>query len=120
MQGYKAWKAMGVGGTSHTWAGYVSALNAEKTMAYGANETISPGFYNEPQNIAAGWSKATQTQKANAQKSFMTTPLPERQGPRARAKPFVFPQRERNSNEPQDPEIMKVRSPLAINPEVLC
>lgn len=110
MQGYKAWKAMGVGGTSHTWAGYMSAMSAEKTMAYGANETISPGFYEDAQRIAAGWSKATESQKANARNSFIKTPLPERQGPRARAKPFVFPQRERNSDEPQDPALVKVRA----------
>lgn len=39
LQGYKAWKAIWVGGTSHTWAGYISALTAEKTMAYGRDES---------------------------------------------------------------------------------
>ena len=100
MQGFKAWKAMGVGGTSYTWEGYMSSVNAGKTLAYGENETISPDFYREPQKIAAGWPKATKQQKANALKSFFKTPLPERQGPRARAKPFVFPQRERNADDP--------------------
>lgn len=115
MHGYEAWKAMGVGGTSYTWEGYMSAVNAGKTMAYGADETIIPGFYKEPQKVAAGWSKAKESQKENALKSFFETPLPERQGPRARAKPFVFPQRERNADEPQDQEMKKVCSLQALS-----
>lgn len=108
MQGFKAWKAMGVGGTSYSWGGYMSAVNAQRTMAYGADDTIKPDFYSDPQNNAVGWSIATEAQRANATKSFLQTALPQRQGPHARAKPFVFPQRERNADEPQDPAVKEV------------
>ncbi|KAI1401745.1 hypothetical protein F4819DRAFT_486297 [Hypoxylon fuscum] len=107
MEGYKAWKAMGEGGTSHTWAGYMSQLSAEKTMAFPADDTIKPGFYDKPEKRATGWKRATEEQRANARKSFFKESLPVRQGPRARAKPFVYPQRERNAADPQDPEVKK-------------
>ncbi|OTB02668.1 hypothetical protein M426DRAFT_24455 [Hypoxylon sp. CI-4A] len=105
MEGYKQWKAMGEGGTSHSWAGYMSQLSAEKTMAFPADDTIKPGFYNEPEKLATGWRKATEEQRANARRSFFKEPLPVRQGPRARAKPFVYPQRERNAADPQPPDV---------------
>ncbi|KAI1392997.1 uncharacterized protein F4822DRAFT_392797 [Hypoxylon trugodes] len=101
MEGYKEWKAMGEGGTSHSWAGYMSQLSAEKTMAFGADETIKPNFYDRPEKLAAGWRKATDEQKNNARKSFLGE-LPVRPGPRARAKRFVYPQRERNAADPLD------------------
>ncbi|OTA94995.1 hypothetical protein M434DRAFT_394204 [Hypoxylon sp. CO27-5] len=105
MEGFKQWKAMGEGGTSHTWAGYMSNLSAEKTMAFGVDDTIKPGFYDNPKKRATGWRKATDEQKANAQKSFLKEPLPVRPGPRARAKRFVYPQRERNAADPQNPVV---------------
>jgi hypothetical protein len=108
MKGYKAWKAMGIGGTSYTWSGYLSCLSAEKTMAFGADDTIRPGFYENPEKVAKGWSQATEAQRANAQKSFLKEPVPMRHGPRARAKPFVFPQRKRNAAEPHDPTVKHV------------
>ncbi|KAI2622403.1 hypothetical protein GGR54DRAFT_629940 [Hypoxylon sp. NC1633] len=105
IEGYKAWKAMGEGGTSHSWAGYMSQVSAEKTMAFPADDTIKPGFYDKPEKLATGWKKATEEQRANARKSFLKEPLPVRPGPRARAKPFVYPQRERNAADPQDPAL---------------
>lgn len=111
MEGYKAWKAMGEGGTSHSWAGYMSQVSAEKTMAFGADDTIKPGFYDKPEKLATGWRRATEEQRANARKSFFKEPLPVRPGPRARAKPFVYPQRERNAADPQDPAVKKVSFP---------
>lgn len=105
MEDYRKWKAMGEGGTSHSIIGYLSQLSVDKTRAYGANETIKPGFYNKPEKRATGWKKATEEQKANAKKSFFKEPLPVRPGPRARALPFVYPQRERNAADPQPPDV---------------
>ncbi|KAL7623598.1 hypothetical protein AAE478_005150 [Parahypoxylon ruwenzoriense] len=107
MEGFRRWKAMGEGGTSYDMSGYISNLTAEKTLAFGVDETIKPGFYNKPEKRATGWSRATETQRANARKSFLKEPLPVRPGPRARAKPFVYPQRERNAADPQDPLLKK-------------
>ncbi|KAI0380267.1 hypothetical protein F5Y04DRAFT_282031 [Hypomontagnella monticulosa] len=106
-EGYRQWKAMGEGGTAHNWAGYLSQLSAEKTMAFDKDSTIEPGFYDKPEKLATGWRKATEEQKANARKSFLKEPLPVRPGPRARAKPFIYPQRERNADVPHDPVVKK-------------
>ncbi|KAI1207021.1 uncharacterized protein F4807DRAFT_463085 [Annulohypoxylon truncatum] len=105
MEDYRKWKAMGEGGTSHSIIGYLSQLSVDKTRAYGPNETIKPGFYNKPEKRATGWKKATEEQRANAKKSFLKEPLPVRPGPRARALPFVYPQRERNAADPQPPDV---------------
>ncbi|KAI1084688.1 hypothetical protein F5B20DRAFT_576010 [Whalleya microplaca] len=105
LEDYRRWKAMGEGGTRHNWMGYLSQYSTGKTMAFGPDDTIKPGFYSNPKKFATGWSKATEAQKANANQSFLKEPLLERPGPRARAKPFVYPQRERNAADPQDPEV---------------
>ncbi|KAI1105754.1 hypothetical protein F4804DRAFT_331005 [Jackrogersella minutella] len=105
MEGYRLWKAMGEGGTNYSWTGYMGQVSTEKTMAFGADETIKPGFYDKPEKRATGWRKATDEQKENAKKSFLKEPLPVRPGPRARAKPFVYPQRERNAADPQPPDV---------------
>lgn len=106
LEDYKKWRAMGEGGTAPNWAGYLSCISAEKTMAF--EDTISPDMYKKPEKYATGWSKATPGQKAAAQRSFLTEPLPQREGPRSRAKRYVYPQREKNATEYQDPEIKKV------------
>ncbi|KAI0007234.1 hypothetical protein F4779DRAFT_629265 [Xylariaceae sp. FL0662B] len=105
IEDYRRWKAMGEGGTRHNWLGYLSQCTLGKAMAFGPDDTITPGFYSNPKKLATGWSKATEAQKANATKSFMKEPLPTRPGPRARAKPFIYPQRERNAADPQSPEL---------------
>ncbi|KAI5857358.1 hypothetical protein GGS23DRAFT_587733 [Durotheca rogersii] len=105
MEGFRQWKAMGQGGSPLNMRGYLSSLSAEKAMAFGADETIKPGFYDNPEKRATGWSRATEEQKANTRKSFLKEPLPVRPGPRARAKRFVYPQRERNADVPQDPAV---------------
>lgn len=107
IEDYRQWKAMGEGGTSHTWAGFLSCLSAEKTMAF--DDTIDPHLYQNPKRYATGWSRASSAQRAAAQKSFLKEPLPERQGLRSRAKRYVYPQREKNAADYQDPEVKQVR-----------
>lgn len=103
LEEYKQWKAMGQGGTSHSWAGFMSCKAAEKTMAF--EDTLTPRLYRNPKRYARGWKQATDAQKAAAQMSFLKTSLPLRPEPRARAKKFVYPQRERDAAEPQNPEV---------------
>ncbi|KAF3057440.1 hypothetical protein GL218_06155 [Daldinia childiae] len=105
VEDYRQWKAMGQGGTSRNWTGYMSQVAAGKTKAFGADETMKPGFYENPEKRATGWKKATEQQKSNARKSFLKETLPIRPGPRAKAKPYVFPQRERKADHPQDPTV---------------
>lgn len=100
---YQAWKAMGQGGIPATYSGYMTAKSYEKTVAH--KDTLSPALYQQPEKYALGWSKATPAQKAAAYRSFLQKPLPQREGPRARAKPFVFPQRERNAAEPKEAKV---------------
>lgn len=106
MHDYEEWKGMGEGGTSYTWAGYLSNLNAEKTIAF--SDTLTPALYRNPERYAAGWLKASSAQKTAASTSFLKERLPEREGPRSRAKKFVFPQRERNAADPIDERIKDV------------
>lgn len=100
---YKQWKAMGQGGTSMSWSGFMSNKAAEKTMAF--EDTLTSDVYQNPSKYATGWDKATPAQRAAAQVSYLKEPLPVREGPRVRAKKFVFPQRERNAADPQDETI---------------
>ena len=97
---------MGEGGTPDTWAGYLSSISAEKTIAF--DDTLSPEIYKRPEQYASGWSQASATQRAAAQTSFLKQPLPMRQGSRLRAEKFVFPQREKRTVDFQDPEVKKV------------
>ena len=108
LKDYQAWRAMGEGGTSPTWEGYLSCLNMEKTVAY--EDTLSPGIYSKPEKYAKGWSRASEAQKTAAHKSFLREALPERSGSRSRAKRYVFPQREKNAADLLDPEMKKVCS----------
>lgn len=107
IEDYKNWRAMGEGGTAPNWAGYLSCISAEKSMAF--KDTIGPEMYRRPEKYATGWSKASPSQKAASQRSFLKDPLPQREGPRSRAKRYVYPQRERNAAEYLDPEIKEVR-----------
>ena len=104
---YKVWRAMGQGGTSPTWSSYLSCISAEEMIAF--KDTLSLDIYAKPQKYASGWSKASETQKAAANKSFLKEPLPAREGPRSRAKRYVYPQREKNADEYVDPEVKRVR-----------
>lgn len=81
----------------------MSCKAAEKTMAF--DDTLTLSLYRDPKKYATGWKQATDTQRAAAQRSFLKVPLPPRPGPRARAKKFVYPQRERDAAEIQDPEV---------------
>lgn len=107
IEDYKKWRAMGEGGTPPNLAGYLSCISAEKTMAF--KDTISPDIYRRPEKYATGWLKATPSQKAASQRSFLKEPLPEREGPRSRAKRYVYHQREKNAAEYLEPEIQEVR-----------
>lgn len=107
IEDYKKWRAMGEGGTAPNWAGYLSCISAEKTTAF--KDTIRPDVYRRPEKYATGWSKATRAQRAAAEKSFLKESLPQREGPRSRAKRYVYPQRERNAAEYLDPEIKEGR-----------
>lgn len=100
---YAAWRAMGIGGTSPTWVGFLSNKAAEKTIAF--SDTLTADLYARPEKYATGWKKATEGQRVAAQKPFLKEPLPQRAGPRARAKHFVYPQRERNASDYQDPVV---------------
>lgn len=107
IEDYRQWKAVGEGGTSPTWAGFLSCLTAEKTMAF--DDTLSLHLYQNPKRYATGWSRASSAQSAAAQRSFLKEPLPERQGQRSRAKRYVYPQREKNAADYQDLEVKQVR-----------
>lgn len=76
--------------------------NAE-TVAF--SDTLTPDLYAQPEKYANGWDKATDAQRAAAQKLFLKEALPLRAGPRSRAKYFIIPQRERNADEHQDPAV---------------
>ena len=103
---FHEWKSLGQGGVPSTWDGYQLVLNAEKTIAF--TDTLTPSIYSDPEKYASGWSKAPAGDKSQAGKPFLKEPLPERQSPRARAKRFVIPQRERVATDPQDLEIKQV------------
>jgi hypothetical protein len=49
---FEEWKAMGEGGLSPTWEGYLSVLDAEKKIAF--HDTLSPAIYNRPELYATG------------------------------------------------------------------
>jgi hypothetical protein len=100
---FEAWLALGDGGVSPTWAGFISSINAEKAIVL--PDTLSLGPYERPESYATGWAKATPAQRIQSCAPFFTEPLPMRDGPRARAKNYVFPQRERNADDPLEQEI---------------
>lgn len=97
---FEQWKAMGQGGISRDWKGFMTNKTVEKTMAY--EDTLTPDLYTKPSKYAPGWEKATAAQKEAAYKSYLKEPLPVREGPRVRAKKFVVPQRERNAADPRN------------------
>ncbi|KAF7197225.1 hypothetical protein HII31_01650 [Pseudocercospora fuligena] len=100
---YKQWKAMGAGGVSHDWTGFMLCKGVETTIA--RSDTTNVEIYKSPEINAPGWKEATESQKQAAQKSFSKEPLPEREGPRVRALKFVFPQRERPEDHPQPQDV---------------
>ncbi|KAI5370766.1 hypothetical protein Slin15195_G016380 [Septoria linicola] len=102
LEEYKQWKALGAGGIAFDWYGFMFCKNAAATIA--RNDTTNLTLYESPELYAKGWKEATPAQREAARTSFVGN-LPERVGPRVRAKPFVFPQRERNEDEPQDEQI---------------
>ncbi|KXT02517.1 hypothetical protein AC578_4170 [Pseudocercospora eumusae] len=100
---YKQWKAMGAGGVSFDWTGFMFCKSVEKTIA--RSDTTNIELYNSPERYASGWKEATEAQKKAAQRSFLKEPLPERDGPRVRALKFVLPQRERPEDYPQPQDV---------------
>lgn len=100
LEEYRQWRALGAGGIAFDWNGFMFCKNAAVTIA--RNDTTSLALYDSPALYAKGWKEATTEQRKAAQTSFLSEPLPQRAGPRARAKPFVFPQREKNEGEPMD------------------
>ncbi|KAI0479208.1 hypothetical protein GGR56DRAFT_673144 [Xylariaceae sp. FL0804] len=108
MKRFEEWKAMGAGGLSHDWAGYLVNLKAEQRLACGVDDTVDINVYKDPAKLEPQWESATEAQRANAAKSYLgEQPLPERAGPRARALPFALPHRERNADVPIHPEVKK-------------
>ncbi|CAK1354318.1 hypothetical protein CB0940_01814 [Cercospora beticola] len=103
LEEYKQWLALGEGGIAYNWEGFMICKHFEKTVA--RDDTTDPSLYDSTEVHAPGWDEATEAQRKATQASFLSLPLPERDSPRARAKPFIFPQRERNEKEPQDEEI---------------
>ena len=65
---------MGEGGTPPTYAGYLSSVAAEKTIAF--NDTLDPSIYRRPEKFAQGWKVATAVQRDDAYRSFLNHPLP--------------------------------------------
>lgn len=100
---YRQWKAMGAGGVSFDWGGFMLCKSIEKTMA--RSDTTDLSLYDDPDRYVDGWNEATDSQRAAARKSFLKNPLPEREGPRVRALKFVLPQRERRADQPQPLEV---------------
>lgn len=100
---YQQWRAVGPGGAPFDWNGFMLCKKAEITQA--RDDTTNLALYDSPEQYAKGWKEATEAQRRAAQTSFLKQPLPERPGPRSRAKHFVFPQRERNDGEPQDAQV---------------
>ena len=103
LEEYRQWRALGAGGIAFDWNGFMFCKNAAATIA--RNDTTSLALYDSPELYAKGWKEATEAQRKAAQTSFLKERLPEREGPRAKAKPFVFPQREKNEGEPMDEEV---------------
>lgn len=104
LEEYQQWRAVGAGGAPFDWNGFISCKKASISLA--RDDTTNLALYDSPAQYATGWKEATEAQRRAAQTSFLRQPLPERTGPRARAKHFVFPQRERNEAEPQDPLVL--------------
>ncbi|GIZ39140.1 hypothetical protein CKM354_000253100 [Cercospora kikuchii] len=103
LEEYQQWLALGEGGIAYNWEGFMICKHFEKTMA--RDDTTDISLYDSPEVHAPGWEESAGTHREAAQTSFLSRPLPERDSPRARAKPFIFPQRERNEKEPQDEQI---------------
>lgn len=97
---------MGKGGIAPTWEGYQTMVKVEKEMAF--VDTLDLAIYGNPERYAPHWSEATSGQREDAHRSFLKSSLPEREGPRSRAKTYVFPQRERNADDPVDETIKDV------------
>lgn len=100
---YARWKAVGIGGVSADWEGFMFVKNLETTGA--SSDTLTPDVYSHPEKYTKGWDRATDTQRATAHKAFLKEALPTRAAPRSRAMHFVIPQRERNADDPHDPII---------------
>ena len=95
---YQRWKAMGPGGAPANLRGYLWVLGLEAALA--KRDTLSLDVYDHPEKTTPGWKEASPAERAAAtETSFLKERLPQRKGPRARAKRFVIPQREKNPDE---------------------
>lgn len=74
---------------------FTACKAAEKTIPF--EDTLTPYLYQTPSQYDTGWGKATASQKEAAQISDLEDSLPVCEGPRARAKKLVYPQRERSA-----------------------
>lgn len=106
---YHAWLALGPGGIPATWASYLFQAEIGRSPA-ASTDTVTVAVYADPARSAPGWAAATAAQRARAQRSFLAAaePLPVREGPRARPKEFVFPQRQREADQEMDAEVREV------------
>jgi hypothetical protein len=103
---YHGWLKMGRGGLPYNFYGY--CINLYLTFRFGRRDTMSLSLYERPDKYSPAWNKASREEQMNAQKSWLTTPLPVRQGPRSRAIHYCAPQREKNVTEYLDPDLKQV------------
>ena len=104
---FKQWLALGPSAFPADWSGYLKLLEIGDTMASPADWTVTLDPYKNADKSCPGWSEATPKQREEAQRSYLRRALPERKGPRSRAKHFVFPQRENDADVPHDEEVEK-------------
>lgn len=97
---------MGPGGPPHNAGGYLINVVAETFLA--RRDTRGLKVYDEPDRYVSGWNKASDRERAMAQKSFLSEPLPRRRGTQAHALRYVVPQRERFASEYQVPKVKEV------------
>ena len=106
MDDYRRWLNLGPGGLPHDIRGYLITMLITALLA--RSDTKSLDMYDRPEKFSSGWKQASSEEKANAQKSFLNSCLPERNGPRAAAIQYCAPQREKNADEYIDPDLAKV------------
>lgn len=104
---YREWFAQGAGGLPHNAIGYFENLLLTALVSH--RDTKALALYDRPASSDAAWSKASEHEKKLAQTSFLKTPLPQREGPRAEAFHHCAPQREKLLGAYFDPEVKKVR-----------
>lgn len=107
LSNFNQWLALGPSAFPADWSGYLKLVEIGDTMASPADWTITLDPFKNPDKSCPGWSDATPEQRGKAQKPYLDRFLPERKGPRSRAKHFVFPQREHDADVPHNEEVKK-------------